>query len=99
MAEESKSNHVIEKLYCIVISLFSACSGISHGWFQKATSSSLLISLLSPLIQSQGDLGGRKQVMLGGRAAEEVMYGRDTSTFSLLHLPDASWLARKLVSV
>lgn len=99
LAEESKSNHVIEKLYCIVVSLLSACSGISHGWFHKATSSSLLISLLCPLIQSQGDLGGRKQVMLGGRAAEEVMYGRDTSTFSLLHLPDASWLARKLVSV
>lgn len=98
MAEESKSSHVIEKLYCIVVSLLSACSGISHGWFQKATSSSLLISLLCPLI-TVGDLGGREQVMLGGRAAEEVMYGRDTSTFSLLHLPDASWLARKLVSV
>ncbi|KAL2621730.1 hypothetical protein R1flu_001935 [Riccia fluitans] len=39
------------------------------------------------------------QVMLGGRAAEEVMYGRDTSTYSAAYLPDASWLARKMVSV
>lgn len=37
--------------------------------------------------------------MLGGRAAEEVLYGRDTSSFSAQHLPDASWLARKMVSV
>lgn len=37
--------------------------------------------------------------MLGGRAAEEVMYGQDTSTLSAQHLPDASWLARKMVSM
>ena len=41
----------------------------------------------------------RLQVLLGGRAAEEVMYGRDTSTYSLAHLPDATWLARKLISI
>ncbi|CAM6086326.1 unnamed protein product [Calypogeia fissa] len=41
----------------------------------------------------------RMQVMLGGRAAEEVMYGQNTSTFSVQHLPDASWLARKMVSI
>lgn len=41
----------------------------------------------------------RMQVMLGGRAAEEVMYGRNTSTASLTYLPDASWLARKIISI
>lgn len=41
----------------------------------------------------------RMQVMLGGRAAEEVMYGRNTSTVSLTYLPDASWLARKIISI
>lgn len=40
----------------------------------------------------------RMQVLLGGRAGEEVMYGRDTSSYSLTHLPDATWLARKIVS-
>ncbi|XP_024360822.1 probable inactive ATP-dependent zinc metalloprotease FTSHI 1, chloroplastic [Physcomitrium patens] len=40
----------------------------------------------------------RLQVLLGGRAGEEVMYGRDTSSYSLTHLPDATWLARKIVS-
>lgn len=41
----------------------------------------------------------RLQVMLGGRAAEEVMYGRNTSTVSLRYLSDASWLARKIISI
>lgn len=40
----------------------------------------------------------RLQVLLGGRAGEEVMFGRDTSSYSLTHLPDATWLARKIVS-
>ncbi len=61
LAEESKSNHVIEMLYCIVVSLLSACSGISHGWFQKATSSSLLNSLLCPLIQIRVILVGESR--------------------------------------
>lgn len=41
----------------------------------------------------------RMQVMLGGRAAEEVMYGHNTSTASLRYLQDASWLARKIISI
>ncbi|KAH9304112.1 hypothetical protein KI387_008516, partial [Taxus chinensis] len=41
----------------------------------------------------------RLQVMLGSRAAEEVMFGRDTSTLTSDYLPDASWLARKIISV
>ncbi|BBN13165.1 hypothetical protein MPTK1_6g01370 [Marchantia polymorpha subsp. ruderalis] len=51
------------------------------------------------LFERRPTLIHRMQVMLGGRAAEEVLYGRDTSSFSAQHLPDASWLARKMVSV
>ncbi|XP_068665190.1 probable inactive ATP-dependent zinc metalloprotease FTSHI 1, chloroplastic [Aristolochia californica] len=41
----------------------------------------------------------RLQVLLGGRAAEEVIYGRDTSRASVSYVADASWLARKIVSI
>lgn len=41
----------------------------------------------------------RLQVLLGGRAAEEVIYGRDTSKASLKYLEDASCLARKILSI
>ncbi|KAL3680757.1 hypothetical protein R1sor_023713 [Riccia sorocarpa] len=50
------------------------------------------------LFERRPTLIHRMQVMLGGRAAEEVMYGRDTSSYSTAYLPDASWLARKMVS-
>nr|PNR33783.1 hypothetical protein PHYPA_023599 [Physcomitrium patens] len=50
------------------------------------------------LFQRKPALLHRLQVLLGGRAGEEVMYGRDTSSYSLTHLPDATWLARKIVS-
>lgn len=41
----------------------------------------------------------RLQVLLGGRAAEEVIYGRDTSRASVGYLADASWLARKILTI
>ncbi|XP_073301814.1 probable inactive ATP-dependent zinc metalloprotease FTSHI 1, chloroplastic [Primulina huaijiensis] len=41
----------------------------------------------------------RLQVLLGGRAAEEVIFGRDTSRASVSYLADASWLARKIITV
>ncbi|KAK4802344.1 hypothetical protein SAY86_000547 [Trapa natans] len=41
----------------------------------------------------------RLQVLLGGRAAEEVIYGRDTSRASVSYLADASWLARKILTI
>ncbi|KAK6947929.1 ATPase, AAA-type, core [Dillenia turbinata] len=41
----------------------------------------------------------RLQVFLGGRAAEEVIYGRDTSRASVDYLADASWLARKILTI
>lgn len=40
-----------------------------------------------------------EQVLLGGRAAEEVIYGRDTSKASIDYLADASWLARKILTM
>jgi len=39
------------------------------------------------------------KVFLGGRAAEEVIYGRDTSRASVSYLADASWLARKIITM
>ncbi|KAF9622738.1 hypothetical protein IFM89_032918 [Coptis chinensis] len=41
----------------------------------------------------------RLQVLFGGRAAEEVIYGRDTSGASVSYLADASWLARKILTM
>ncbi|EPS61004.1 hypothetical protein M569_13795, partial [Genlisea aurea] len=41
----------------------------------------------------------RLQVLLGGRAAEEVIFGRDTSKASVGYLADASWLARKIITI
>ncbi|KAK9145525.1 hypothetical protein Sjap_005428 [Stephania japonica] len=41
----------------------------------------------------------RLQVLLGGRAAEEVIYGRDTSRASVSYLANASWLARKILTI
>lgn len=39
------------------------------------------------------------EVLLGGRAAEEVIFGRDTSKASVSYLADASWLARKIITM
>ncbi|KAD5802685.1 hypothetical protein E3N88_14045 [Mikania micrantha] len=41
----------------------------------------------------------RLQVLLGGRAAEEVIFGRDTSKASVNYLADATWLARKIITI
>ncbi|KAL2551098.1 FtsH extracellular protease family [Forsythia ovata] len=41
----------------------------------------------------------RLQVLLGGRAAEEIIFGRDTSKASVNYLADASWLARKIITI
>ncbi|KAI4326809.1 hypothetical protein L6164_019340 [Bauhinia variegata] len=47
----------------------------------------------------QPQLLHRLQVLLGARAAEEVIYGRDTSRASVDYLADASWLARKILTI
>ncbi|XP_071730660.1 probable inactive ATP-dependent zinc metalloprotease FTSHI 1, chloroplastic isoform X2 [Rutidosis leptorrhynchoides] len=51
------------------------------------------------LFERRPQLLHRLQVLLGGRAAEEVIYGRDTSKASVNYLADATWLARKIITV
>lgn len=51
------------------------------------------------LFERRPQLVHRLQVLLGGRAAEEVIFGHDTSRASVDYLADASWLARKIISI
>lgn len=53
----------------------------------------------SYMFERRPQLLHRLQVLLGGRAAEEVIYGRDTSRASVNYLADASWLARKIMTI
>nr|GMC97967.1 probable inactive ATP-dependent zinc metalloprotease FTSHI 1, chloroplastic [Ipomoea batatas] len=53
----------------------------------------------SYMFERRPQLLHRLQVLLGGRAAEEVIYGRDTSKASVSYLADATWLARKMITV
>lgn len=53
----------------------------------------------SYIFERKPQLLHRLQVLLGGRAAEEVIYGRDTSRASVSYLADASWLARKILTI
>ncbi|KAL8138811.1 hypothetical protein V2J09_004812 [Rumex salicifolius] len=53
----------------------------------------------SVMFERRPQLLHRLQVFLGGRAAEEVIFGKDTSRASVNYLADASWLARKIVTV
>lgn len=51
------------------------------------------------LFERRPQLLHRLQVLLGGRAAEEVIFGRDTSKASVNYLADATWLARKIITI
>ncbi|GAV88782.1 AAA domain-containing protein/Peptidase_M41 domain-containing protein [Cephalotus follicularis] len=53
----------------------------------------------SYMFERRPQLMHRLQIFLGGRAAEEVIYGRDTSKASVDYLADASWLARKILTI
>ncbi|XP_059645162.1 probable inactive ATP-dependent zinc metalloprotease FTSHI 1, chloroplastic [Cornus florida] len=53
----------------------------------------------SYMFERRPQLLHRLQVLLGGRAAEEVIFGRDTSRASVNYLADASWLARKIITI
>ncbi|CAL9187199.1 probable inactive ATP-dependent zinc metalloprotease FTSHI 1, chloroplastic isoform X2 [Musa acuminata AAA Group] len=53
----------------------------------------------SYMFERRPQLLHRLQVFLGGRAAEEVIYGRDTSKASLKYLQDATCLARKMLTI
>ncbi|EEF51372.1 Cell division protein ftsH, putative [Ricinus communis] len=53
----------------------------------------------SYMFERRPQLLHRLQVLLGARAAEEVIYGRNTSRASIPYLADASWLARKIITI
>ncbi|KAL1803010.1 hypothetical protein ACET3Z_031657 [Daucus carota] len=53
----------------------------------------------SYIFERRPQLLHRLQVLLGGRAAEEIIFGRDTSKASVNYLADASWLARKIITI
>lgn len=53
----------------------------------------------SYMFERRPQLLHRLQVLLGGRAAEEIIYGRDTSKASVEYLANASWLARKILTI
>ncbi|KAJ0986117.1 hypothetical protein J5N97_004473 [Dioscorea zingiberensis] len=53
----------------------------------------------SYIFERKPQLLHRLQVLLGGRAAEEVIYGRDTSRASVKYLEDATCLARKILTI
>ncbi|KAF5182372.1 Atp-dependent zinc metalloprotease ftsh [Thalictrum thalictroides] len=53
----------------------------------------------SYIFERRPQLLHRLQVLLGGRAAEEIIHGRDTSRASVSYLADASWLARKILTI
>lgn len=53
----------------------------------------------SYMFERKPQLLHRLQVLLGGRAAEEVIYGRDTSRASVKYLEDATCLARKILTI
>nr|CAD1824191.1 unnamed protein product [Ananas comosus var. bracteatus] len=53
----------------------------------------------SYMFERRPQLLHRLQVLLGGRAAEEVIFGRDTSKASLKYLEDATCLARKMLCI
>ncbi|XP_057854077.2 probable inactive ATP-dependent zinc metalloprotease FTSHI 1, chloroplastic isoform X1 [Cryptomeria japonica] len=92
------TSHLLRRLdnanveYCIRISMVPRDT-LSRTIFTRFEDNELYVYERRP------QLLHRLQVLLGGRAAEEVMYGRDISTLSLEYLPDASWLARKIISV
>ncbi|CAI9094336.1 OLC1v1030060C1 [Oldenlandia corymbosa var. corymbosa] len=53
----------------------------------------------SYIFERRPQLLHRLQILLGGRAAEELLFGRDTSKASVNYLADASWLARKIITI
>lgn len=53
----------------------------------------------SYMLERRPQLLHRLQVFLGGRAAEEVIFGCDTSTASVAYLANATWLARKIITI
>ncbi|CAK8579351.1 unnamed protein product [Lathyrus sativus] len=78
--------------YCDRISIVPRGQTLSQLVFQRLDDESYVFERRPQLLH-------RLQVLLGGRAAEEVIYGRDTSKASLEYLAHASWLARKILTI
>ncbi|KAG9143519.1 hypothetical protein Leryth_015945 [Lithospermum erythrorhizon] len=77
---------------CSRISINPRGQSLSQAVFDRLDDESYMFERRPQLLH-------RLQVLIGGRAAEEVIYGRDTSTASVSYLADASWLARKIITI
>ncbi|KFK28948.1 hypothetical protein AALP_AA7G069500 [Arabis alpina] len=77
---------------CDRISIIPRGQTLSQVVFHRLDDESYMFGRLPQLLH-------RLQVLLGGRAAEEVIYGSDTSKASVEYLSDASWLARKILTI
>eukprot|EP00250_Pteridium_aquilinum_P014200 c21840_g1_i1 orf=142-3063(+) len=90
--------HILRRLegakleYCERVSIVPRGETLSRTIFEHLDDEGYIFERKPQLLH-------RLQVFLGGRAAEEIMYGRDTSNWSKASLRDASWLARKLVTI
>ncbi|GLT90750.1 hypothetical protein SLE2022_086680 [Rubroshorea leprosula] len=78
--------------FCDRISIVPRGQTLSQLVFHRLDDESYFFERLPQLLH-------RLQVFLAGRAAEEVIYGRDTSKASVSYLADASWLARKILTI
>eukprot|EP00252_Welwitschia_mirabilis_P004662 TRINITY_DN1495_c0_g1_i1.p1 TRINITY_DN1495_c0_g1~~TRINITY_DN1495_c0_g1_i1.p1 ORF type:complete len:973 (+),score=228.50 TRINITY_DN1495_c0_g1_i1:371-3289(+) len=93
------TSHLLRRLENALVEPCVSVSIVPTGTTLTRTTFELLDNEDAYNLETRPQLFHRLQVLLGGRAAEEVIYGRDTSTCSLRHLPDAAWLARKMISI
>ncbi|KAG6688317.1 hypothetical protein I3842_11G118700 [Carya illinoinensis] len=97
-AKVNKPSHLLRRYdnakveFCDRISIVPRGQTLSQLVFHRLDDESYIF-------ERQPQLLHRLQVFLGGRAAEEVIYGRDTSRASVGYLADASWLARKILTI
>ncbi|KAK8938285.1 ATP-dependent zinc metalloprotease FtsH [Platanthera guangdongensis] len=78
--------------YCERISIIPRGQTLSQVVFHRLEDECYMFETRSQLLH-------RLQVLLGGRAAEEVIFRRDTSKASLKYLEDATCLARKILTI
>lgn len=92
------TSHLLRRYENAIVERCDRISIIPHG----QTLSQLVFHRLDDeayMFERRPQLLHRLQVLVGGRAAEEVIYGRDTSRASVNYLADASWLARKILTI
>ncbi|KAI3873728.1 hypothetical protein MKX03_029458 [Papaver bracteatum] len=92
------TSHLLRRLhnanieFCERISIHPRGERFSQIVFHRLDDEAYMFERRPQLLQ-------RLQVLLGGRAAEEIIYGRDTSKASVSYLADANWLARKILTI